>query len=155
MTEHESVRELLALAASGVLDAEELRRVEQHVRTCEACRAGLDVWAGYTQGLRKLPQPPAPEGLLERTRARIVQEHDAASEKRRHEVYLAALAAFGWMASFALWFIVRGFAGDTLIVLGANLGSGWTWFTVSAGLSWATAGTAILVLGRRQIRRFL
>jgi len=155
MTEHESIRDMLALAAAGVLGPEEIRLVEQHASTCEACRRELETWAGYTQGLRKLPQPQAPEGLLERTRARILQEREAAAEKRRHELRLAALAAFGWMASFTLWFIVRGFTGGTLIVVGANLGSGWTWLTMSAVLSWATAGAAVLVLGRGEVRRFL
>ena len=155
MTEHEAVRELLALAAAGVLGPEELRRIEQHASTCEACRRELETWAGYTQGLRKLPQPSAPQGLLERTRARILQEHAAAAEKTRHELRVAALAVFGWMASFALWFIVRGFTGGTLIVLGANLSNGWTWVAVSAALSWATAGTAALMLSRHEMRRFL
>ena len=155
MTEHESVRGMLALAAAGMLGPEDVRRVEQHASSCEACRAELEIWSGYAQGLRTLPQPSAPEGMLERTRARILQVHDAAAEKRRHELHLAALAAFGWMASFALWFIVRGVAGGTLVVLGANLSNGWTWLTVSAALSWATAGTAALMLGRLEIRRFL
>ena len=155
MTEHEAVRELLALAAAGALGPEEVRRVEQHARTCEACRAELETWAVYTQGLRTLPQPPSPEGLLERTRARILAEHEVSEERRGHELRLAALALFGWMTSLALWVMVRGFAGGTLIVLGANLGSGWTWMTVSAVVSWATAGTAALMLGRREMRRFL
>ncbi len=155
MTEHESIREMLALAAAGVLGPDEVRRVEQHASRCESCRTELEAWAAYSQGLRKLPQPPAPEGLLERTRARILQEHEAASEKRRHELQLAGLAAFGWMTSFALWFIVRGFTGGTLIVLGANLGNAWTWLAVSTALSWATAGAAALVLVKREMRSFV
>jgi len=155
MTEHEAVRELLAFAAAGALGPDEVRRVEQHASSCEACRAELATWAAYAQGLRKLPQPSAPEGLLERTCARVLAERAASEERRGHELRLAALALFGWMASLALWFVVRGFAGGTLIVLGANLSNGWTWLTVSAALSWATAGTAALMLGRREMRRFL
>ncbi len=147
MTEHESVREMLALAAAGVLDAGEVRRIEQHARMCEACRAELEAWAAYTQGLRRLPQPPAPEGLLERTSARILQERTAAADHRHQALLLGALAIFGWMSSLAFWVLVRETTGGVL--------NGWAWWSASTALSWATAGTAALVLGRREMRRFL
>ena len=70
MNEHESVRALLPLGAAGLLGPDEIRSVEQHARACEACRKDLDTWSAYAEGLRKLPQPSAPDGLVERTRAR-------------------------------------------------------------------------------------
>lgn len=45
MNEHEVSRETLTLAAAGALDATELRRVQMHAETCEACRRELEVWA--------------------------------------------------------------------------------------------------------------
>ena len=83
MNEHESVRAMLPLAAAGLLGPGELRRIEQHARTCELCRSDLETWSVYAQGLRKLPQPSAPAGLLERTRARIIHEHAVAAGRRR------------------------------------------------------------------------
>ena len=79
MTEHESVRAMLALAAAGALGPEEVRRIEQHAQGCELCRRDLETWAVYTQGLGKLPQPSAPEGLVQRTQARILQERTEAA----------------------------------------------------------------------------
>lgn len=155
MNEHESVRDMLALAAAGVLGPDEVRRVEQHARTCELCRRDLETWSAYSQGLRKLPQPSAPDGLTERTRARIVQQHAAAAGRRRHELLLAALAIFGWAAGWSFWVLARAAAGGSLYLLGANLVSGLTWSLGSTVLVWMTAGTAAVVLRRREMRRFL
>jgi len=155
MTEHESVRAMLALAAAGSLQPEEQRRVEQHARGCELCRRDLETWAVYTQGLRKLPQPAAPEGLVQRTQARILEERAAAAGRRGHELFLGALAIFGWLAGWAFWVLARAVTGGSLNVLGANLVSGLTWSLVSTVLVWTTAATAALMLGkRREWRRF-
>jgi anti-sigma factor RsiW len=143
MTEHESVRAMLPLAAAGALAPEELRRVDQHARECERCRRDLETWAAYTQGLRKLPQPLAPEGIVQRTQVRILRERSQAAECRRHDLFLGALAIFGWAAGWAFWILARAIAGGT-------------WSSVSTVLVWMTAGTAALMLGRRrQMRRFL
>src|SRR4029078_13358875 len=91
MNEHEAVRAMLALSAAVLLSPDEVRRVEEHVRTCELCRTDLETWAEYAQGLRKLPQTSAPAGLMERTRAKIVQEHAVAAGRQRHAWLLGAL----------------------------------------------------------------
>ncbi|MBZ5634786.1 MAG: zf-HC2 domain-containing protein [Acidobacteriia bacterium] len=156
MTEHESVRAMLALAAAGALDPEEVRRVEQHAQGCERCRRDLETWAVYTRGLRKLPQPSAPEGLVQRTQARILQERAGAAARRRSELFLGALAIFGWVAGWSFWTLARAVTGGSLNVLGANLMNGLTWSLVSTALVWMTAATAALMLGRRrEMRRFL
>ena len=146
MTEHESVRAKLALAAAGALDPEEQRRVEQHAHECELCRADLGTWSAYTQGLRKLPQPSAPEGLVQRTQSRILQERAAAAARRRKELLLAALAIFGWLSEWSFWTMARAITGGSLL----------TWSLVSTALVWMSAATAALMLGRRrEMRRFL
>jgi len=156
MTEHESVRTMLALAAGGALSPEEVYRVGQHVRECEICRQDLEMLAVYTQGLRKLPQPSAPVGLVQRTQARILQERAAAAGRRGHELFLGALAIFGWVAGWAFWILARAITGGSLTVFGTNLLSGLTWSLVSTVLVWMTAATAALMLGRRrEMRRFL
>jgi anti-sigma factor RsiW len=156
MTEHESIRAMLALAAAGVLGPEEGRRVEQHAQECELCRRDLETWSSYAQGLRKLPQPSAPEGLALRTQARVLREHAEAAGRRRHELFLGALAIFGWAAGLVFWILARAVTGGSLNLLGANLISGLTWSLVSTVLVWMTAATAALMLGRRgEMRRFL
>ena len=156
MTEHESVRAMLVLAAAGMLGPEEVRRVEQHAQGCELCRQDLERWAVYTQGLAKLPQPSAPEGLVFRTRARILQERTEAAARRRHELFLAALVIFGWAAGWAFWTLARVVTGGSLNVFGANLVNGLTWSVVSTVRVWMTAATVAVMLGRRrEMRRCL
>jgi predicted anti-sigma-YlaC factor YlaD len=156
MTEHESVRAMLALAAAGMLQPEEQRRVEQHARECEMCRRDLETWAVYTQGLRKLPQPSAPEGLVQRTQERFLQERAQAADRRRSELLLGALTILGWAAGWAFWIVARSITGGTLNVFGTNLVSGLTWSVGSTVLVWMTAATAALMLGRRhEMRKFL
>ena len=156
MTEHESVRAMLALAAAGALGPEEVRRIEQHTQECELCRRDLETWAVYTQGLGKLPQPSAPQGLVLRTQARILQERAELAARRRHELFLAALVIFGWAAGWAFWVLLRTVTGGSVNVLGANLVNGLTWSVVSTVLAWMTAATVALMLGRRrEMRRFL
>lgn len=156
MNEHESVREMLALAASGLLGPDEVRRVEQHARTCELCRKDLETWSAYAQGLRKLPQPSAPDGLMERTRARILQQHAQAAGHRRHAWLLGALVAFGWTSSLAFWVVVRALTGGVFTVMGTNVVNGLVWSLGSTVLAWTTAAAAAMMLGRgREMRRFL
>ena len=156
MTEHESVRAMLALAASGTLGPEEQRRVDQHARECEQCRRDLETWAAYAQGLRRLPQPSAPEGLVQRTQARILQERAHAADRGRSEWLLAALAIFGWGSGWAFWTLARAITGGSLNVFGANVMNGLTWSLASTVLVWMTAATAALMLGRRrEMRRYL
>lgn len=148
MTEHESVRAILALAAAGTLGPEEQRRVEQHARECELCRRDLETWSVYTQGLRKLPQPSAPEGLVQRTQARILEKRLEAAGRRRQELFLGALAIFGWASGWSFWTLARAVTGDSLSVL--------TWTLLSTALAGVTSVAAALMLSRRnEARRFL
>jgi hypothetical protein len=156
MSEHESVRALLALAAAGAIGPEEQRRVGQHARECELCRRDLETWAVYAQGLRKLPQPSAPEGLIQLTQALVLQQRAQGTGRRGDEVLLGALAIFGWGSGWAFWTLARAITGGSLIVFGANLVNGLTWSLVSTVLVWTTAVTAALMLGRRgEMRRYL
>ena len=156
MTEHESVRAMVVLAAAGELGPEEQHRVDQHARECELCRRDLETWAAYTQGLRKLPQPSTPEGLVQRTQARILQERAAEAGRRRSELLLGALAIFGWASGWAFWTLARAITGGSLNVFGANLMDGLTWSFISMLVAGITAVTAALMLGRRgEVVRFL
>jgi predicted anti-sigma-YlaC factor YlaD len=156
MNEHESVRAMLPLAAAGLLGPGELRRVEEHARMCELCRTDLETWSAYAQGLRKLPQPSAPAGLMERTRARIIQQHAVAAGRRRQSWLLGALVAFGWTNSLAFWVVARALTGGVFTVMGVNWVNGVAWSLGSTVLAWTTAAAAAIMLGRsREMRRFL
>jgi len=150
MSEHESVRELLALASAGALEAREQRRVEEHVRECAACRRELEIWSGYAQGLRQLPQPAVPAQLVERTRSRLVHEHAAAADRRWDALVLGALALFAWTVGLTFWFVARLLTGGELIVMGANLVRFGAWSAGSTVLVWLTAAVAAIALGKRR-----
>jgi hypothetical protein len=157
MTEHESIMKMLPLAAAGALDAQDQRRVDEHARDCRSCRRELEIWSGYSQGLARLPQPPVPAQLMERTRARILQERAAIADRRWDDLMMAALALFAWTVGLSFWFLLRVFSGGALIVMGMNLVRLGTWSAVSTILVWLTAAVAAFALGRRrrELRRAL
>jgi hypothetical protein len=155
MTEHESIQAMLALTAADAVEPAELRRVQQHADGCEICRRELHAWSLYAHGLPKLPQPIAPDSLMERTRARVIEQREASAARRRETRVLAALVVFGWAASLTTWTVVRVLTGGELYVLGANLVSGVTWSLLSTALVWMTAAVAAAMLGRRSESRRL
>ncbi len=157
MSEHESMRELLALAAAGALDAEEQRRLDQHAAECPLCRRELEVWSAYSAALQRLPQPALPAQLMERTRSRILQERAAVADRRWDELMLGALALFAWTVGLSFWFLMRVFTGGALVIMGANLVQLGAWSAISTVLVWLTAAAAAMMLGkrRRELRRAL
>ena len=150
MSEHEAMRNLLALAAAGGLEADQQRRLDEHARDCPECRRELEMWSAYSQGLRRLPQPAVPAQLLERTRARVLQDRAAAADRRWNDLMLAALALFAWTVGLSFWFLVRVFTGDDLVIMGTNLIRLGTWSALSTVLVWVTAAAAALVLAKRR-----
>lgn len=146
MNDHETVRAMLPLAAAGVLAAGELSTVEEHAAGCPACQGELEALRLYSRGLGELPQPRVPAGLLQRTLARVIQEHDAAADRRRHGVTLGVLTAFSWTIGIVFWTLFRIVAGDVWKVLGIDLADPVTWFWLSALLAWTTAGVAVVIL---------
>jgi len=150
MSEHDSIAEMLALAAAGGLDAAGQRRVDEHARECPACRRELEIWSVYSLGLGRLPQPAVPAQLAERTRARVWQERAAVADRRWNELMLAALAMFAWTVGLTFWFLMRVLTGGALMVMGANLVRLGTWSAISTILVWLTAAVAAMALGRRR-----
>jgi hypothetical protein len=155
MNEHESMREKLALAAAGSLDLEEMREVQRHASACDACRRELERWSIYTQGLRRLPQPAIPAGLLERTQARILQQHAVTAGRASYGLILGGLAGFGWATSIAFW-ILADIVADGVLNQTASVFNPVAWSLATTLLVWITAGTAAVALThRRFVRRVL
>lgn len=153
---HNSIRNILALAAAGELDESEQQAVEQHVAGCSDCAAEMENWNALTIALKRLPTPQAPPFLVERTRARVVAEMAALTERRRNYWVVAILVLFAWMVTLATWPIIRlvsdGFLSWT------DWGFNQTWFALAtyAAAVWMTAGVAAAMLGfRRQRERRL
>lgn len=150
MTEHESVRELLALAAASVLTAGEQRRVEDHARACQACARQLEAWRALSGALRRLPTPVVPAALVARTRTRVLAESAAAAERRWDDAVLVFLSLFAWTVGVATWAIVRLMNNGLLAVLDARFMQPMVWLTASSVLAWLTAGVVAVLVGHRR-----
>ena len=140
MTDHESVRELLALSAAGLLDPGEERLVRDHARQCTACAAELGDYAMLSASLSALPSPQPPADLVRRTAVLLAAESD-----RRQGAFLAAAAAV-----FAFVFVLL--IGQTLRILeGDSAAIAWlAWAFVSSILGTAAA---LALAARRRLER--
>lgn len=153
MTEHAAIRELLSLAAAGVLEPEEQRRVQQHVAVCDACRRELEAWQGYGRELVRLPAPVPPKYLAERTRARVLEQRAAAVERRWDDVVLVVLVLLGWTVSLVAWVVFRLFTGGMLSVVESSFVTILKWLGASTLFAWLTAAVAAVMLGSRRVVR--
>lgn len=149
MSEHAEIQKLLVLAASGVLDAGEQRRVDEHLRSCAECTAERDVWSALSVAIREVPAPELPEGLVARTTDRLRREQATRSERRWSDAIMAFLLLLGWTVSLLLWFVWRMVTGGGLVVVGLSLDSPVVWVGATTVLAWLTAGAAAAVLAFR------
>jgi predicted anti-sigma-YlaC factor YlaD len=140
MSDHESVRHLLALSAAGLLDAAEERLVREHARQCAACAAKLDDYATLSAGLSALPCPlPLPD-LLRRTNSAVAAELD----RRQSAVFAGGAAVFALAFVLVIGLTLRIVAGDTAALA-------WlVWAVVSSVLGTASA---LLLASRRRLER--
>jgi predicted anti-sigma-YlaC factor YlaD len=140
MSDHQRVRQLLALSAAGLLDAAEDRLVRQHAHQCAACAAELDQFAALSDGLSALPTPQPPACLVGRTTALVAAEAD-----RRQGAVLAGVAAvFACAFVLLVGLALRIVAGNTAAV--AWLG----WALVTSVLG---AASALVLASRRRLER--
>jgi anti-sigma factor RsiW len=156
VSEHAAIRELLSLAAAGVLDPDEQRRVEQHATVCDACRRELELWQGYSRELVRLPAPVAPKYLADRTRARVLEKRAAAAERRWDDIVLAVLVLLCWTVSLVAWVVFRLFNGGMSSVVESSFVTILEWLGASTLFAWLTAAVAAVMLGsRRGVRRIV
>ena len=103
MTEHDEVRELLPLVASGDVTAEELRQVQEHLLQCGRCRQAREELEALAASLRSVPTPqPRPE--LVRGVLRLAEAKLSTQERRGGASwFLAPLIASSWVLAFLTW----------------------------------------------------
>ena len=150
MSDHESVRHLLALSAAGLLDAGEERLVREHASQCARCAAKLDAYATLSAGLSALPCPLPLADLLRRTNTLLAAEVDRRQGAGRLNAILLAIFLAGAAAIFACVFVLL--IGETLrIVAGDTAALAWfLWFLVSSVLG---AASALVLAARRRLER--
>ena len=103
MDEHNHIRDLLTLAAAGVLSAEEQRAVEEHVLLCSECRSEFAAWSRLTGALQELPTPQAPMSLVERTRRQLEKQAVMRTECRQQRWLFVWLTVFAWAITLLTW----------------------------------------------------
>jgi hypothetical protein len=147
MTTHETIRQLLALSAAGVLDAADEGRVRQHVHQCAECATALDDLAAVSADLGRLPAPMAPPDLLARTEARVAAELAAPAGLRHGALLAVGAGLFAWMAALTTWGLYRFLAGS----------AGWlAWLVLTTVPAYLAAGTvAVMFASRRRLERSL
>jgi predicted anti-sigma-YlaC factor YlaD len=146
---HAEVRELLALGAAGLLDAATERGVQDHLRECPECAAEFEGLAALAQDLRGLPVPHAPAGLVLRTVELV------AAERRHNHIAVAMAVVFAWVVWLAAWGVFQVLTEGIVAPFHASLTGLLTWMAISTAFSWATAGVAVALLGRRRMERSL
>ena len=147
MTAHETIRQLLALSAAGLLDAADERRVREHLRQCAECSTALEELATISADLGRLPAPMAPPDLLARTQARVAAELAAQTGLRHGAILAVGACLFAWMAALATWGLYRFFAGS----------AGWlAWLVLTTVPAYMAAGAvAVMFASRRRLERSL
>lgn len=155
MSEHESIRALLALAAADALEEQERRRVEAHVAQCDACRRELAAYDTLAATLRRAPTPqPRPELVLRvqgLAAARLPAQRDQPHMKR----LLPALVLASWVAVLASWPLLNSTANGLMQWLNLPLAGAWKWavnYTLVGG-TLATAGAMAFALRVMVMRR--
>jgi anti-sigma factor RsiW len=140
MSDHDSVRDLLALSAAGLLDPAEERVVREHSRQCAACAAELDAYAALSAGLAALPPPHPPADLVRRTSVMLAAESD-----RRQGAFLAGVAA---ISTFVLVLLI----GQTLRILEGD-SAAMIWLAWASIPSILGAAAALALATRRSLER--
>ncbi|HEV2389051.1 MAG TPA: zf-HC2 domain-containing protein [Candidatus Acidoferrales bacterium] len=157
MSEHERLREWLALAAADALDAEERRELDRHLAGCRDCAAEFERWASLAGWLKCLPTPQAPAQLIERVRARIGELAVARAERQIDQRTLVWLVVFSWTVTVASWPVVRLVSQGMASWLDVGFVHTWFWMVGFTAVSWlgAAVAAAMLAIRQRPARRML
>ena len=140
MSDHESVRHLLALSAAGLLDAGEERLVREHASQCARCAAKLDAYATLSAGLSALPCPLPLADLLRRTNTLVAAEVD----RRQGAAFAGAAAIFACVFVLLIGETLRMLAGDPAAL---------AWFLWALVSSVLGAASALVLAARRRLER--
>jgi len=150
MSEHERIRELLALAAAGALTSAEEKQVAEHVRSCIACSNELEAWLQTASELRRLPTPQPSSWLVQATLARAEAKLTEQAEHDWNHRVLILVVAFAWLTTIASWPIFHFLSGRFGSLLGPQFTGTWINFAAFTALGWLTGGVAAVMLAIRQ-----
>jgi hypothetical protein len=150
MSEHDKIRELLALAAADALTSAEEKQVAEHVRSCVSCSNELDAWRPIATELRQLPTPQTSSWLLRATLARAEAKLADEAEHAWNRHVLIFLVTLAWLLTIASWpafHFVSPYFGS---LLGPQFGHPWISFAAFTALGWLAGGVAAVMLAVQQ-----
>src|SRR5580700_3975597 len=150
MSEHDKIRELLALAAAGALTAAEERQVAEHVRSCVSCSNELDAWRPIASELRRLPTPQPSSWLVQATLARAEAKLTEQAEHDWNRRVLIVVVAFAWLLTIASWPVFQVVSGRFGGLLGPQFSRAWISFAVFTAPGWLAGGVAAVMLAVRR-----
>jgi anti-sigma factor RsiW len=140
MSDHESVRALLALSAAGLLDPDEERLVREHACQCVECAAELEAYASLSAGLSSMPAPQPPAYLVSRTTALVAAEAD----RRQGAVFAGGAAVFACVFVLLVGQMLRTMVSEDAALV-------WlVWASISSVLG---AACALVLASRRRLER--
>ncbi len=159
MSEHDKIRELLALAAAGALSSAEEKQVAEHVRSCITCSNELEAWRPIASELRRLPTPQPSSWLVQATLARAEAKFTEQAERDWNHNLMIVVVAFAWLLTIASWPVfhfVSGRFGSLLepqfshTQFGQTLfGQTWISFAAFTALEWLAGAVAAVMLAIR------
>ena len=150
MSEHDKIRELLALAAAEALTSAEEKEVAEHVRSCIACSNELKAWRRITSELRRLPTPQPSSRLIQATLARAEAKIAEQAEHDWNRRVMIFAVAFAWLLTIASWLLFHFVSGGFESLLGLQFGRSWISFAAFTALGWLAGGVAAVMLAIRQ-----
>jgi len=154
MSEHDKIRELLALAAADALTSTEEKQVAEHVRSCVSCSNELNAWLPIASELHRLPTPQPSSWLVLATLARAETKLTEQAEHDWNRRVMIVVVAFAWLLTIASWtafHFVSGRFGGLLEPQFSHTQFSNTWISFAAftALGWLAGGVAAVMLAIR------
>jgi hypothetical protein len=160
MSEHDKIRELLALAAADALTSAEEKQVAEHVRSCIACSNELGAWRPIASELRRLPTPQPSSWLVQATLARAEAKLTEQAEHDWNRRVMISVLSFAWLLTIASWLAFHFVSARFGSLLGpqfsqtqfglTQFGQTWISFAAFTALGWIAGGVAAVMLAIRQ-----
>jgi hypothetical protein len=155
MSEHDKIRELLALAAADALTSAEEKQVAEHVPSCLACSNELEAWRPIASELRRLPTPQPSSWLAQATLARAEAKFTEQAEHDWNRRVMIVVVAFAWLLTIASWAVFHVVSGPLGRLLGpqfshTQFSNTWISFAAFTALEWLAGGVAAVMLAIRQ-----
>jgi len=150
MSEHDRIRELLALAAAGALTIAQEKEVADHVGSCTACSNQLEAWQSIATDLCRLPTPQPPSRLVQSTLARAEAKLAEQAENYWNRRLMVFVVAFAWLLMVASWPVFHSLSRDFGSLLGLQFGRTWISFAAFTALAWLAGGVAAAMLAAQQ-----